>query len=115
MKLDGRRESQNVDDRRHLSGGAKAGMGIGGIIIAALFTWFMGGNPLSVLQNVDMNSLSVQTPQGQRQATPEEEELARRMSQSSRYSAGISALSLASCFFSLRDSPCISSLSSRAV
>lgn len=76
MKLDGRRESQNVDDRRHLSGGAKAGMGIGGIIIAALFTWFMGGNPLSVLQNVDMNSLSVQTPQGQRQATPEEEELA---------------------------------------
>ena len=76
MKLDGRRESQNVDDRRHLSGGAKAGMGIGGIIIAALFTWFMGGNPLSVLQNVDTNSLSVQTPQGQRQATPEEEELA---------------------------------------
>ena len=48
MKLNGRRTSSNVDDRR--SGGkAAAGLGIGGIIIAAIITWIMGGNPLEVL------------------------------------------------------------------
>ena len=36
MRLDGRRESSNVEDRRGLSGGAKAGIGgIGGIIRSA--------------------------------------------------------------------------------
>ncbi len=44
MNLDGRRESSNVEDRRGMSGGAKAGIGGGilGIIIAMLFA-FMGG------------------------------------------------------------------------
>ena len=37
MRLDGRRESSNVEDRRGMSGGAKAGIGgIGAIVIAAL-------------------------------------------------------------------------------
>lgn len=54
MKLDGRRQSSNVDDRRGQRGGrvfpVKAGgMGIGGLIILGLLTWIMGGNPLSVL------------------------------------------------------------------
>ena len=36
MRLDGRRESSNVEDRRGMSGGAKAGIGgIGAIVIAA--------------------------------------------------------------------------------
>ena len=35
MKLDGRRESSNVEDRRGMSGGTKAGLGIGGIIVVA--------------------------------------------------------------------------------
>ena len=40
MKLDGRRESSNVEDRRGLSGGKVAGIGgIGAVIIAALFAW----------------------------------------------------------------------------
>ena len=38
MKLDGRRESSNVEDRRGLSGGGKAGLGLGGIIIVGLLT-----------------------------------------------------------------------------
>ena len=42
MRLDGRRESSNVEDRRGMSGGAKAGMGIGGIIIVALMAWLTG-------------------------------------------------------------------------
>ena len=31
MRLEGRRESSNVEDRRGMRGGAKAGLGIGGI------------------------------------------------------------------------------------
>ena len=44
MRMDGRRESQKVEDRRGISGGAKAGMGIGGIAIVAILTLLMGGD-----------------------------------------------------------------------
>lgn len=82
MRLDGRRESSNVDDRRRSGGVKKAGMGIGGLVIAALLAWVMGGDPLSVLSNADMGSVisgagqeTTYTP------TAEEEELARFSSQ----------------------------------
>ncbi|MBQ6038638.1 MAG: neutral zinc metallopeptidase [Bacteroidaceae bacterium] len=77
MRLDGRRESSNVDDRRSLSGGAKAGLGIGGLVIVALITWFMGGNPLSVLSNADLGSMITTGDGTQREMTAEEEELAK--------------------------------------
>ena len=74
MKLDGRRESTNVDDRRRSGGGKIAGFGLGGILIAALLTWIMGGDPLSVIQNVDTSVLNqVQT---EHQITPEDEAVA---------------------------------------
>ncbi len=82
MKLDGRRESRHVDDRRRMGGGKKAGIGIGGLVIAALITWMMGGNPLSVLNNADLGSII--TEQGQSSAyepTAEEEALAKFSSQ----------------------------------
>ena len=53
MKLSGRRESTNVDDRRGMGRGGKAGLGLGGLIVVGLITWLMGGNPLSVLQYAD--------------------------------------------------------------
>lgn len=50
MKLDGRRESTNVEDRRGKKTVAAAGgLGIGGIIIA-LIVMFMGGDPSKVTQ-----------------------------------------------------------------
>lgn len=51
MRLDGRRFSNNVEDRRGMKTGTKiAGIGgIGGLIVAALFVWLSGGNPLSVI------------------------------------------------------------------
>ena len=76
MRLTGRRESSNVDDRRRRGGGKKAGIGIGGLVIAALITWMMGGNPLSVLNQVDLSSVMT----GQETAyepTAEEEALAK--------------------------------------
>ncbi len=59
MKLNGRRESTNVDDRRRSGGGkGKAGLGIAGLAVAALLVWLTGGNPLSVLQQADLGSLT---------------------------------------------------------
>jgi predicted metalloprotease len=51
MKLDGRRESTNVEDRRGKKTVAAAGgLGLGGIIIA-LIVMFMGGDPSAVMQS----------------------------------------------------------------
>lgn len=78
MKLDGRRESTHVDDRRRMSGGKKAAAGgIGGLLIMALIAWLTGGNPLSVLSNADLSSLTTtETVDQNIELTPEEEELA---------------------------------------
>ena len=51
MRLDGRRESTNVEDRRG-AGGKAAGLGIGGIAIVALITLLMGGDLGDVINNV---------------------------------------------------------------
>lgn len=61
MRLDGRRFSNNVNDRRGFSGGGKkiAGIGgIGGIIIAALIIWATGGDPMTVLNQTSPFSTS---------------------------------------------------------
>ena len=50
MRLDGRRSSGNIFDRRGGSGGKIAGIGgIGGLVIVALIVWLAGGDPMSVL------------------------------------------------------------------
>ena len=79
MKLDGRRESSNVEDRRGMSGGAKAGIGgIGAIIVAALFAWMSGGDPLQAgLQAAQEQMTSVPTETvGEENFTEEEQALA---------------------------------------
>lgn len=77
MKLDGRRESTNVDDRRGGSTVAKAGgIGLGGIIIVGLITLLMGGDPTDVIQNVqNMGGMGTTYTTGYT-PTAEEEELA---------------------------------------
>ena len=84
MRLDGRRESSNVDDRRRMTGGAKAGLGLGGIVIIALITFMTGGNLGDVVQNVGsqmINQSQNVTEQGDREFTQEEQELAKFSSQ----------------------------------
>lgn len=78
MRLDGRRESNNVDDRRGQRGsglGLKlGGGGIVAVIIAAVAAWLSGGDPLAVLTQQGSQIFSEQadyTP------TAEEEELAK--------------------------------------
>ena len=85
MRLEGRRESSNVEDRRGMRGGAKAGLGIGGIIVVALVVWLSGGNPLdAVVQQVSENGglgsltgTNTEVNEGQREFTEEEQALAK--------------------------------------
>ncbi len=79
MKLDGRRESSNVEDRRRLSGGATAGLGLGGILIVGLITLLMGGNVGDVISNVTSMSSGniIEQPADQKEFTAEEQALAK--------------------------------------
>ena len=76
MKLNGRRESTNVDDRRRLSGKTAGGLGIGGIIVAALIAWATGGDPLTAVMQTAQEQMSAGTQTEQREFTAEEQELA---------------------------------------
>lgn len=74
MKLDGRRESTNVEDRRGSSAKTVGGIGLGGIIIVGLLTWLLGGDPTSVIQGAGQYMGTEQT--GNYAPSAEEEELA---------------------------------------
>ena len=77
MKLDGRRQSTNVDDRRGMSTGKMAGgVGLGGLIIIGLITLLMGGDPSEVLQQVGAAGGTEIVSQSGRTPTAEEEQLA---------------------------------------
>ncbi len=84
MRLDGRRESSNVDDRRRMSGGAKAGIGgIGAILLAAVIGYFSGGTQgaLNAVVNEVTQSANQTTATNNREFTQEEQELATFSSQ----------------------------------
>ncbi len=78
MKLDGRRESSNVDDRRRAGGATIAGVGLGGIVIVGLLTLLMGGNLGDVLTNVLQTGMQQTTTTNTSTAefTEEEQQLA---------------------------------------
>ncbi|MBQ2414159.1 MAG: zinc metallopeptidase [Rikenellaceae bacterium] len=80
MKLTGRRRSSNVEDRRASGGGRMTKMGLGGLLVAGLITWLLGGNPLSVLQNADLGAI-VGGEQTEYVPTEREEKLAEFASQ----------------------------------
>ena len=77
MKLDGRRESTNVDDRRGGTIATAGGIGLGGLLIIGLITLLMGGNPADVLENVQqMGGAGTTQMDPNWQPSAEEEELA---------------------------------------
>ena len=74
MDLEGRRESENFEDRRSMSGGAIAGMGIGTMLIIGLITMLMGGNPLDVIQQTGgLGSPAGESESSTQTFSPEEE------------------------------------------
>ena len=77
MRLTGRRESSNVEDRRGRSGGGMGkSLGIGGIIVVGLITLLMGGDLGDVLNNVSRMGFQ-ETVESNYTPTAEDEELAK--------------------------------------
>ncbi len=84
MRLDGRRQSSNVDDRRRMGGGAKAGIGgLGAILLAAVIGYFSGGTEgaINAVVNEVQQSAHQTTAPSNREFTEEEQQLATFSSQ----------------------------------
>jgi predicted metalloprotease len=52
MRIEGREESENVEDRRGVSPGGIAITGGAGTLLLMLIVWLLGGNPLQLLQQL---------------------------------------------------------------
>lgn len=81
MRLNGRRQSSNIDDRRASGGGRRSlltGGGIAGVIIAAVIAWLGGGDFFSALVGGALDSGQFITTDSSSSYTPsqEDEELA---------------------------------------
>jgi uncharacterized protein len=81
MQWRGRRQSGNVDDQRGSGGGGGFGGlpikgGIGVVIVIVVISLIMGENPLSLLQQIPMDSGPSVSQSVPYQSSPEEQELA---------------------------------------
>ena len=78
MKLTGRRESTNVDDRRGMTAAKAGGAGIVGIIVALLMTFLSKGSLdlTDIISNVAMQGTVTEQAEGGREFTEEEQALA---------------------------------------
>lgn len=70
MRWEGRRQSENVEDRRGRSGGGVAMGGGLGMLVLLLIVWLLGGNPMQLLEQTGGVATG---PAGQVQSSPEEE------------------------------------------
>jgi predicted metalloprotease len=71
MRIEGRRTSDNIEDRRGMSSGGKMAIGGGiGTIVIALVVLLLGGDPTQVLDN---SQGTTATESGTVTASPEEE------------------------------------------
>lgn len=76
MRLNGRRQSGNIEDRRSGGKGKLAlGGGIGAVIVAALIAWISGGNPLDVLMSDSGSLLGGSSEQTEYVADEQDKEL----------------------------------------
>ena len=74
MRMTGRRESSNVDDRRGMSGGKKARLGLAGIVVVVVIALFTGQDPTAMLSQ--MGAAETQQTEGRTEFTEEEQQLA---------------------------------------
>ena len=85
MRTDDGRESSNVEDRRDEGGGSGFSLGvgrlgIGGIAIALVASYFLGINPLTLLSMLEGGSAPVPQQQGPASAPPKGDAQARLVS-----------------------------------
>lgn len=74
MRLDNRRQSNNISDRRRVSGKTIAGGGIVAVIIGAVITFLSGGNIGDVINNVIGSGALSSMQSGSTSAEPSAEE-----------------------------------------
>ena len=79
MQWKGRRESENVEDRRTLTPSRVAAGGGAGILVLALLTYLLGGDPQEVLKLLQNNPQQA-APQGAPAPNPAQDELKRFVS-----------------------------------
>ena len=58
MRMDDYRESDNVEDRRGGGGGGLGGIGIGGVVLALVVSYFTGINPMTLLGIMEQTPLA---------------------------------------------------------
>ena len=88
MRLDDERESDNIEDRRGEDGGGggfgllggRGGIGVGGIVLALVVSYFTGINPLTLLGLVDQVSVQPQQRVPVAHRPPADDEMARFVS-----------------------------------
>jgi uncharacterized protein len=72
MQWQGRRESSNVEDRRGMSGGLRAGgLGMGGLLLVMAISYFTGQNPADLLSGLEEGAPSGASQPGGPPATDE--------------------------------------------
>ena len=82
MKWEGNRQSDNVEDRRDAGGGSGGGgfggrgLGIGSIAIALVASYFLGVNPMTVLNLLGGGAAPTETSQGPAPAPPANDRMA---------------------------------------
>ena len=76
MRLDGRRESTNVEDRRGRTVATAGGIGLGGLIIVGSITLLLGGDPTDVIRMAGRANQGQATTTQEYTPSAEEEELA---------------------------------------
>lgn len=72
MKLEGRRESTNVEDRRGKTIKTAGGIGLGGLIIIGI-VMLLGGDPTEVVQQMQQNTTTETVSTGQDTVTADQE------------------------------------------
>jgi predicted metalloprotease len=78
MKLDGYRESDNIDDRRGVVTGGRVAIGGAGIVIVVVYSLVTHQNPIDVLNRVTQDApVTTSSP---RQFTPQEQQAKRFVS-----------------------------------
>ena len=75
MRIEGREESENVEDRRSMAPGGIAITGGAGMLLLMLIVWLLGGNPLQLLQQMPQQQGQVGQPIPGGAAPPGQEEL----------------------------------------
>jgi len=74
MRWKDRDESSNIEDRRGMSGGGKAGLGVGGIVLVVVIALATGQDPLKLLGQIS-NQAPLSTNNEPHKTTAREEDL----------------------------------------